>query len=525
MRGFRYSVTLFAGAAVLALTFTSCAGTAGSAPPAGAPAGELMRVATGAIAKSVDPAAELSASYLRAHGAAEALMRITPEGKVVPELAEKMEATAPAVWTVQLRKDATFSSGAPIDAAAVVASLSRSRKLNSLAQGQLKNVTIEASGTDKVTFKTPTPQPELPFALAHYQTVIYNASLVAPDTAGGVDPATSDLSGPYRIKDFTTDRTMVLEANDSWWGGRPKLRTVEVRQVTDHQARAQLALSAQADIVQDIPSDRAKELQQSQVVQLVDVPAANSVAAYLNPASATSPALADVRVRQALGWGVDRAELVQLATNSLTTPSPSWLSSNPGYPDAASTGFTSYDPVRAGQLLDEAGWTLEDGKRQKDGKPFVLRLLTFGAEAATGEVLQAQWGKLGIDVQVQNVESTLITQAIKNGNWDAVTQAWTTVGSASTLIAGQIAPDGAGNHSRLVIPGIADLLKTAATAENAQERAEALLEVNRLMTEYVPSVPLHPRVVATAVSGKVSGFTAHPLQYEQLITGDVGISK
>jgi hypothetical protein len=107
------------------------------------------------------------------------------------------------------------------------------------------------------------------------------------------------------------------------------------------------------------------------------------VAAYLNPGSKEAPALADVRVRQALGWGVDREELVKLATNGLTKPSPSWLASNPGYQEAASTGFTSFDGTKAANLLDEAGWKLVDGKREKDGRPFVLRLLTFGAEAAT----------------------------------------------------------------------------------------------------------------------------------------------
>ncbi|MFF2273845.1 ABC transporter substrate-binding protein [Agromyces sp. NPDC058136] len=484
----------------------------------------MLHVAAPAIAKSIDPAAELTASYLRAHGAAEALMRITPEGRVVPELAESMQPISPTEWTVKLREGAKFWSGETVDSAAVVASLERSKRLNALALGQLKDVTAEVAGTYEVRLTTTSPQPELPLALAHYQTVIYNASRLAPDTAGGTDPALCDLTGPYRVSEFSTERSMTLEASESWWGGVPKLERIEVQQVTDNQARAQLALSGQADIVQDVPSERARELQQSETARLVSTSAANTVAVYLNPASTAAPALADVRVRQALGWGADREELVDLATNGLATPTSSWLASNPAYPDADTTGFTALDSDKAAQLLDDAGWVLVDGKRMKDGAPLTLRLLTFGAEAATGEVLQSQWGRLGIDVQVNNVESTLITQAIANGDWDAATQAWTTVGSTSTLIAGQIAPDGAGNHAKLVIPGIADLLTTAATAQDATLRQTALLEVNELMVNEVPAIPLHTRVVATAVGDNVTGFTAHPLQYEQLITGAVGIS-
>jgi peptide/nickel transport system substrate-binding protein len=152
MRGTRPRLFLPVGAIAAALMLASC-GTNPSAAQqaAGEEAGDSLRVAASAIAKSVDPAAELSASYLRAHGAAEALMRITPDGKAVPELAAKMEATTPTQWTVELRKGAKFVSGAPVDAEAVVASLIRSRMLNSLAQGQLKDVEIKVAGPDKLT--------------------------------------------------------------------------------------------------------------------------------------------------------------------------------------------------------------------------------------------------------------------------------------------------------------------------------------------------------------------------------------
>ena len=489
---------------------------AGADADAGATPGTL-RIATSALAASVDPMAEVSASYLRSVGAAEGLMRIRADGSVVPELAENVEATAPTVWTATLRPGVTFWKGGPVDAAAVVASMERARAENTLAAGLIKGVRIAATGERTVTFTTDEPSYGLPYALGHYQLVVHNTASY-PDGAAGTDAAVADLTGPYRITGFASDRQMVLERNDRWWGGTPGLSRVEVRKVADPQARAQIALSRQAEIVQDLPTDRAGELAAAPDMSLVAKPAANTVTVYLNPSSPAAPALADRRVRQALGWGVNRQEVVELATNGLSVPAPSWLASNPAFPETLRHGFTRFDKAAAERLLDQAGWARgADGSRAKDGRKLTVRLLTFGAEAPTGEVLQAQWGRLGVDVQVRNVESSLINQSIEKNDWDAVTQAWTTLGDTPTLIAAQIGPDGAANYGRYTDPRIPGLLDRAAAAPQQAQRTAAIHDLNKVMTEIVPSIPVHPRVLATGVSDRVTGFVAHPLQYENIV--------
>jgi peptide/nickel transport system substrate-binding protein len=316
---------------------------------------------------------------------------------------------------------------------------------------------------------------------------------------------------------------MVLERNPDWWGGEPPLDRVVVDQVSDPQARAQLALSRQADIVLDVPSERAEEIDQAPGIRLASTNAANTVAVYLNPGSRKSPALADSRVRQALAWAIDRQEVTRLATNGLTTPAPSWLASSPAYPEAKQRGYTSYDPNRAGALLDQAGWRLRDGVRTKGGRALTLRLLTFGSEGPTGEVLQAQWTKLGIRVDARNVDDSLVIQVLESGDWDAVTQAWTTLGDPAALLGGQISADGAGNHAGLDLPEVPRLLQRAASSPDEATRDQAVYRLNQVMIESVPSIPVHPRVVASAVSADVVGFVDHPLQYEQVVTGRLAL--
>lgn len=473
------------------------------------------------IGQGLDPAAPQVTNYLRAFGAAEALMKIQADGSVQPELAESMEQTTPTRWTVTLREGARFWSGAPVDAQAVVASLRRSGDLNAVAADFLQDVRFTAAGPRTVQFDTTEPSEWLPYALAHYSLVIYNAERYGA-RAGAVPAQQADLTGPFRVRTFEPGTTMVLERNQYWWGPPPSVNRIVVREVADEQARTQTALSGQAQIVAEIPAERAQEIDDSGAMAVQASPQANTVAVYLNPRSASAPALADQRVRQALAWAVDRQELAEIAGEGLTVPASSWLASNPSFPQADQQGYPQRDQQRAAALLTEAGWRRDGegdggGRWTKDGRPLSLRLLTWGSEKATGEVLQAQWDRFGVSVDLSYVDDTVIEQALDGGDWDALTQAWTTVGAVPSLIATQIAADGSANHSGLTVPQVPELLAQAQTDPSEQRRTEALLTINKLMAQTVPSIPVHPRVDAVAVSPQLRGFVAHPLQYENIV--------
>lgn len=514
--------TLFA--LLLSLLLTACSPTdatdvsqAGDPTAATAPSQPTLRVALRVMPATLDPAEELSASYLRSLGANESLLRIAADGSVAPALATGIERRSPTEWAVTLPENLRFWSGTAVDADAVVASLERSRELSPLAEGLLGEAQLEATDPATVLITTPEVMPSLPVALSHYMFGIHNTAAF-DDAEGTTDVDVADLAGPLRVIDFASARAMVLEPAAHWNGDPLQLDRVEVQEVGDDDARAQLALSGQADLVQDIPAIRAAEVEQAEGMQVVAAPAANTVTVYLNPSSTDAPALADQRVREALAWAVDRQGVVDLATGGLSVPAPSWLASSAAYPDAAQQGFVGHDPDRAAELLDDAGWVLDDdGIRRKDGEPLGFRLMTFGLEARTGEVLQAQWAEIGAEVALSNVESTLITQSIERDDWDAVTQAWTTLGAMPGLISAQIGPDGAANHGGHTPPEVPALIETATSAEGEAARAGAVYALNQVMVDVVSGIPVHPRVQATAVSDAVEGFIPHPLQYENLV--------
>jgi ABC-type transport system substrate-binding protein len=483
---------------VSALLLGACAG--------GDRAGDgALTLAVAKINATLDPAEAQTTSFLRSFGVGESLAKIQADGSTAPELAESVEQTAPDTWTVVLRDGAVFHSGAPVDAEAVRASLERSAAENALAGDLLEGVTVTVVDPRTLTVRSAGPSPFLDHTLAHYELQIHNVAA----------PAEADLTGPFRVTGFDAERELTLERNPNWWGQAPTVETIIVQQVADPEARVQIALAGQADIVDQLPSSAVPQLEEADGLTLVGAPAANTVAVYLNPAT---PALADQRVRQALAWAVDREAVAEIAGEGLTEPAPSWLASNPGYPQADGQGFTRHDPDLAGRLLDEAGWVRgPDGRRAKDGVPLAFRLQTWGTEGPTGEVLQAQWDAIGVDVDLSHVDNTLVQQARERGDWDAQTAAFTTLGNVPSLFAVQLTPGGSGNYGRYDLPQAAALVERANTATDEQQRTAAVLELNALQAEVVPAVPVHPRAQASAVAARVGGFVPHPLQYENLV--------
>lgn len=130
-----------------------------------APAEDLRIIAYETM-YGLDAVHEYSAQYLRGAGAAEGLLRLSPQGEVEPEIASDIEILDPTRWQVRLRSEVAFWSGTPVDAGAVVASLERSRALAPVAAGLLRSIRIEPADDHTVTFSADAPIPGLPLALA-----------------------------------------------------------------------------------------------------------------------------------------------------------------------------------------------------------------------------------------------------------------------------------------------------------------------------------------------------------------------
>jgi peptide/nickel transport system substrate-binding protein len=298
-----------------------------------------------------------------------------------------------------------------------------------------KNAVVSRFGYDIVSsIDTPNPytlivhlkRPFSPF-VATFFTMANHADCILPMHLLAQYPDINHVAynlkpigtGPFEVESYEPGSRIVFVANDRYWRGRPKLDRVVFQIVGSDNTLLTLLQSHQIDFFYRAPESMAAALRNIPGTRVVLTPLSRFTDIGFNGGN---PALADVRVRQALAYGTDRNALIEKVTHGIAVaaqtdqPSFSWAF------DPKARQYP-YDPKRAMQLLASAGLH----------RKLALELVSFTGDstvAETEELLQSQWKDLGIDVTIKNFPSgqlyaTLASGGIEqSGKFDAVIENW-----------------------------------------------------------------------------------------------------
>ncbi len=237
------------------------------------------------------------------------------------------------------------------------------------------------------------------------------------------------------------------------------------------------------------------------------LPAGSDVNLQLNT---TKAPFNNLEFRKAISVAIDRDTLVDISTFGLTThtiyPIGTGEMYNTWYEPAALEPYTwlmEYNPDKAKELLDAAGFVDQDGdgwRDNPDGTP-----ISFGISMPsgwtdwvnTGQTVAENLQDVGVNASLKTMDEGAWFDAVPQGNFDVYVM-WTNGGptpfqqyypmfNPRQMVPGQI--DFQAMH-QLEIPGIEDALKRfRATADHAAQQA-ALTEVHKLVAENVPVVSL-----------------------------------
>lgn len=377
------------------LLASACSGVVAS------PNGEgkaTLRLASMFLPTSLDPVRGIDAVF----SFVETLTRVDATGKAEPFLlAEDPVQSRAGVWTLTLKPGVTFQNGREVDAAAVAASLTRSMKLSLAAKSALPGAVFKKTGPLEVKVTTPRPSPLLPFALADPAFAIHDAK--AADRVGE-DPAAlageGAFTAPYAVVEMTA-RDMTLEPYADYWQGEPALAGVEVTHVREAAARVAAVQSRQVDVADgaNVPDVLTSiEGRRDAQLKLSEAPL-SAVKVYFNQASAP---LNDLPVRRAIALALDYDSLANDFTGGVAEPAHGLL------PDSYSLTVPTQttDVAEAAQLLDEAGWVMQDsGVREKAGEPLRVTLLGYTERSEMKPLsvgIQSQLEALGVEVEIVN---------------------------------------------------------------------------------------------------------------------------
>jgi peptide/nickel transport system substrate-binding protein len=237
-------------------------------------------------------------------------------------------------------------------------------------------------------------------------------------------------AGPFVFESLDpTSQTITVVRNDKWWGNRPKLDRIVFRAIPDRTAQIDALTNGEIDLM-DVGPD-ANIYNRAKTIDGVEMRVAGGPNFRHLTLNGTGPILKDVKVRQALAMAIDRAAIGRALLGPLgidTKPLGNhiFMANQAGYQD--NSGVLGYDPPRAQQLLDEAGWKLEGNVRMKDGKPLDISIVIpsgITTSRQESELVQNMLGRIGVTLKIDVVPGPdFFDKYIRVGQFDFTVFSW-----------------------------------------------------------------------------------------------------
>jgi peptide/nickel transport system substrate-binding protein len=350
----------------------------------------------------------------------ESLLTVDDKGNMQPNFAQKMPDVSSdgLTYTFKLRNDIKWSDGSALTPDDVVFTyeLYYDPKYDGLlgnrrptAKRYIKSATAQG---DSIILQATTVF--APFLLNFGADVpIVPKKVLSGKT--GVQLNTDDFNsappisnGKFKFQSWTKGDKLILARNDLYFRGRPNLDGWAYKKVPDAVAVLQQLKTGEIDVGRlDFSSYDEAKAQPNLNVLTFPTFGFDEYIYQLDPGKPGGQLFQDKSVRQALAYGLDRKAIVQAAyfgqavLAASVIPSVSWAFNKDVKPNY------TYDPKKAGDLLDAAGWKLGGtGIREKGGQKLSFDMVT-NADNSTRvknlEIMQEQWKKIGVETQIRNL--------------------------------------------------------------------------------------------------------------------------
>ena len=202
-------------------------------------------------------------------------------------------------------------------------------------------------------------------------------------------------TGPYKVREFLPDQSLVMDAHDDYWGGRPPLKSVRMVVVPEVATRINGLLAGQFDFICDVPPDQIPGIEKNARFEVLGSTIVNH---RLTVFDKNHPRLADPRIRQAFTHAIDRKAIVEALWSGRTRVPAGlqWEFYGPMFVE--NWTVPDYDLAKAKQLLKDANYK---------GEPIPYRLLSnyYTNQVATAQVLVEMWRQAGLNVTIEMKEN------------------------------------------------------------------------------------------------------------------------
>jgi len=408
------------------------------------------------------------------------IARVGANGDLGPWLADSWDpSTDLKTWTLHLHQGIKFHDGTPFNADAVVFNIQRQmdprNKSLSLSDALLID-TVKAIDDRTVAITLKSPWIDFP------QVLVAPIGLMASPTAvknEGADYGKHPVgTGPFVFKEWVVgDHVTATKNKDYWKSGFPYLDSVTWKPIPDQDAKYASLQSGQIDVLQVATADQVVKAEKDSKLKVWKYDGDGGTFVMMNM---KTPPFDDLNARLAITYATNRKEIVdQIGRGkypAATGPFP------PGSTWDTKVSEPNYDVNKAKAAL------------QAYGKPlsFQFNIVSDPITRQYGQVLQAQWKKVGIDAQlVQMDQATLIQAALGKKFQLQIFQYGDWFDPDRYMFNAYISKGSIVNYPGYANPAVDQALITGRTTSDAATRKQAYGVIQQAIAKDVPLVWLN----------------------------------
>lgn len=421
-------------------------------------------------------------------------------GQYGPHVASAYQWLDDLTLEMTLREDVVFHSGKKLSASDVKYTFEHIAAADSgvLAASHfnwIKSVEVESPTKLRIHLQRPFPMaleylssatPILP--AGHYDN--------APTRNGKKDYGSVpvDCTGPYKITQVRAGESIELQANENYFGGgkgKPTIKNLSFRTIIDPDAQIVEIMGGNIDWIWDLRPEKAEGLKRMKQVQVVQAPIQRFSYVSMDASGKfKSNPFQDIRVRRAVNHAINR----EMIAKNLVGPASEALNTS-CYPKqfGCHTDVASYpyDPVKARQLLAEAGY--------KDG--FTTDIYAY-RERELAEAVINDLRAVGIKANLRFMQYNALRPLLRSGEAGLAFLSWGSFGlgdaSASTSYFFAGGPDDLARD-----PEVEKTLKVADTSVDPSVRLENYKKAQERIAEQAYWAPMFTLVRYYAFSDRL----------------------
>ena len=401
----------------------------------------------------------------------------------------------PKTMVLQLNPNIVFHDGTPCDAEAVRFNLDRCMnfKLSAVKPDLASIASMEVADPLKLVLHLKYPDTALPLILSERTGMV--GSPTAIKSLGEDYDRKPVGTGQFKFVSWADGDRVIVARNENYWKkDRPYLDGNTFRIITDYAAGALSVTAGENDLMYLVPPRLFTMMGRDANLKVVKAPSIRTMNLFFNYGRGP---LANVKVRQAINYAIDRVGFTRVTTDGTGEPTGSLITSQHWGADPEAVKRYPYDPDKAKALLAEAGAsdiTLE------------MIFLPDAEYRKRADIMMDNLGKVGIKITPNAMQQTneyFNTQ--KKGDMYLV--AWPGKPDMTQTFSLLYSKNSYYNPSGdMPVPNMDDLVNASRTSEDLAARKAGFAKIIETERDYALFAPICHEQIVYAMRKKIKGF-------------------